>query len=218
MPDRPGWYPDPDGVHDLRFFNGSAWTGDVSTNGERSVQPLGAVPSAQRAGTVPLVLGVISMSLGWIPFVCFGVAAVAIAAVLLGVRRRRDSADAATAGIVTGAVGVAFCAVGIWITIALVAAVARFEDPGAHTAELQRCEEVDGVTRATGSIRNDSTGVRSYTITVSFDGEQSGVATLDDVPAGATEPFVIDEDFRFSDLDCAIDSVRGPRPFGLPVD
>lgn len=36
-----GWYPDPLGRYDHRWFNGTSWTADVSTNGARHVDPLG---------------------------------------------------------------------------------------------------------------------------------------------------------------------------------
>ena len=45
---QPGWYPDPSGRFEFRFHNGSLWTADVSTNGQRYVDPLGAAPSRHR--------------------------------------------------------------------------------------------------------------------------------------------------------------------------
>lgn len=226
MQDRPsdpayaaGWYPDPGGEHDHRYHNGTSWTADVSTDGVRSVQAL-PDPSNHRhprSGTVPLALGVVSMSIAWIPFVCFVAVVVAIVAVVLGLRRRSDpvASGAATAGIVTGSVGIVLAVAGIWMSIAIVSAVSRFERPGPNEAIITDCREVDGVTRASGSITNLDTTERSYTITVAFDDEQTGSAGVDGVAPGATVGFVVEEDLRFDVLECRVDEVHGPRPFGL---
>jgi hypothetical protein len=48
----PGWYPDPSRRFELRYFNGQRWTGDVSTHGNRMIDPAGAVLSPP-APTVP---------------------------------------------------------------------------------------------------------------------------------------------------------------------
>ncbi|MGH8996452.1 MAG: DUF2510 domain-containing protein [Acidimicrobiales bacterium] len=39
-----GWYPDPAGRHEYRFFTGVDWTSDVVDNGARSSEPLPAPP------------------------------------------------------------------------------------------------------------------------------------------------------------------------------
>ena len=44
----PDWYPDPGGVHELRYHDGTKWTEHVSDHGRQSVAPLhdaGAVPT-----------------------------------------------------------------------------------------------------------------------------------------------------------------------------
>lgn len=46
------WYPDPVGHHELRYWDGAAWTDDVSDQGQASVDPLAASPAASS----PLVL------------------------------------------------------------------------------------------------------------------------------------------------------------------
>ncbi len=215
------------GDHELRYHNGSGWTGDVATDGVRSVSkaPIAAsaaVPtpprrSDPRSGTVAMVFGILSMSLGWIPFVCFIAAFFAIVAIVIGVRRRRfDSArGAAVAGIVTGAVGLLLSVGAAWVSVIIIQAVADFEDPGPHEVVLTDCVEVDGVTRASGQITNLDDQDRSYTIVVTFDGDTSGESVVADVPAGEPRDFVVDEDLRFSELDCEILDVKGPRPFGL---
>jgi len=34
------WYPDPSGRHQLRYWNGSSWTGDVADQGVTSMDPV----------------------------------------------------------------------------------------------------------------------------------------------------------------------------------
>ena len=40
----PGWYPDPSGRHQYRFFTGQDWTADVVDNGVHSTEALPAPP------------------------------------------------------------------------------------------------------------------------------------------------------------------------------
>ena len=41
-----GWYPDPSGRHQYRFFTGHDWTADVVDNGAHSTEPLPAPPAS----------------------------------------------------------------------------------------------------------------------------------------------------------------------------
>jgi hypothetical protein len=41
----PGWYPDPSGRHEYRFFTGQDWTADVVDNGTHFTEPLPAPPA-----------------------------------------------------------------------------------------------------------------------------------------------------------------------------
>lgn len=219
-----GWYPDPTGDHEFRYHNGGAWTGDVATNGVRHVTPVPDMSAARfpqrsdpRSGTIAMVFGIVSMTIGWIPFVCFVAVFFALVAIAVGVRRRRfeSARGAAIVGIVTGSVGLALSALGVWLSIVLIQAVADFEDPGPHDVELTDCAEVDGATRATGEITNLDDRERSYTIVIGLDDETAIDAVVDDVSAGERRTFQVDEDLRFSELDCSIVEVNGPRPFGI---
>ncbi len=60
MSSRPDWYTDPTGRHDLRYFNGTSWTGDVSDSGRRSVDPLG--PHPRRRGTRSVVATLLALA------------------------------------------------------------------------------------------------------------------------------------------------------------
>jgi hypothetical protein len=50
-PQAAGWQPDPSGRHDYRYWDGAAWTDDVSDNGQTSVDPLGSMPGGSMPGS-----------------------------------------------------------------------------------------------------------------------------------------------------------------------
>lgn len=176
----PGWYDDPVGRHDLRYHNGFVWTGDVSTAGERFVDPYRrqgptspepVVPSTGSAPTNPiataaLVVGILSICTAWMPYVVVVGAVLAVLAVVFGVVGRRRAIDRGTdqgravVGIVTGTIGVACAVVGVIFTVALARALDRFDDPARSEVELTSCETSptgDGEARtwrATGEITN----------------------------------------------------------------
>ena len=134
-----GWFPDPLGRHEHRYFNGQSWTADVADAGQRRVDPLGTSPGAgggagpQQFGaaggvggnaggggaTAALVCGIIGVLLAWIPFLVVGGLVLAILALVFGIRGiRRSSAGApgrgkAIAGTVLGAIGLALSIVGV---------------------------------------------------------------------------------------------------------
>ena len=59
-----GWYPDPLGRYDLRWFNGTSWTADVSTNGTRHVDPQGVdTPAGRRRRKWPWAVLVVLLVL-----------------------------------------------------------------------------------------------------------------------------------------------------------
>ena len=217
-----GWYPDPVGVHDLRYHNGLAWTGDVSTDGVRHVSPVPSAPDSERSGTAPLVLGIVSLCLGWIPFVSVIAFGTAIAAVVIGLRRRRvperpqcverrhrDGCRRIRARARRHVAGVRHrrCR-------------RRVRRPGTLRGRRRPpVREVDGVTRADGTITNLDDGTRTYTVEVVFDGDRSDTGRGAPRSNPATRrSFVVEQDLRFDDLDCQIGSVKGPVPFGLQLD
>jgi hypothetical protein len=93
----PGWYADPLGRFELRYYNGAAWTADVSSDGDRFVDPLGielgtscrhsrrwasrrSAPNGP--ATAAMVLGIIAVAIAWLPFiVVLGVIAAVLALV-----------------------------------------------------------------------------------------------------------------------------------------
>ena len=97
-----GWFPDPLDRYDHRYFNGTTWTSDVSSGGQRYVDPLGTGPGHPAGGdrpgngpaTAAVVMGSVGMAIAWIPFIVVIGAVLAVLAVvfgIIGIKRSRVS-------------------------------------------------------------------------------------------------------------------------------
>ena len=160
---QPGWYPDPSGRFEFRFHNGSLWTADVSTNGQRYVDPLGAAPAASQPAFALEPSGTQRprprlddprhrrrhdrldavhrrrRSDLRLPRRC--------------VRRdrprhrrapwRRAGRGFAIAGLATGGLAAALCVVGVILSVAVLRAVDRYDNPAANEVTITSCE-LDG--------------------------------------------------------------------------
>lgn len=126
MPDAvtwpPGWFRDPTGRHDHRWWDGAAWTGHVADAGVTSLDALpassgAAVPGAVRAGAAaasgndPVAVASLALALGSIMFAFvpgFGLVLPVVAIVLAVIGRarvrasRRSGDGMAIAGLVVG--------------------------------------------------------------------------------------------------------------------
>jgi hypothetical protein len=239
---QPGWYPDPSRRFEYRFHNGSLWTADVSTNGQRYVDPLGAAPTPsqpfvpsvarERNGfaLASMILGIVAVSIAWMPFVVVLGAICAILALLFGVialaraRRIRVGHGFAIAGLVTGALGALLCVVGVAFSVAVVDAVERYENPADHDIEVIACE-LDGSTASVvGEIVNLSEDEADFTVQVAFarpgtdNAHRSARAFVDHVPAGGSATFEISRQVALDDVTCIVTDVTGPLPFGFDIE
>jgi hypothetical protein len=244
----PGWYPDPSGRFEARFHNGQSWTADVSTDGQRFVDPLGTAPP--QAGTTPaptsyksstqqrsnkpataaMVLGIIALAVGWMPFIVVvgGIAAVlALAFGIVGLRNSNTSGigrSFALTGLITGAVGLAVCVIGVVLSVVVLDAIDSYENPREHSASVTSCD-LDGTTATlTGEISNLAEHQADYSIQVAFvrpgtdNAQHSTRISVNKVPPGETVAFEVDREVALDDIDCIIRSVDGPLPFGLEID
>lgn len=157
----PGWFPDPTGRHDHRWWDGAAWTGHVADAGVAGLDPLGTTvpataratwpPAPQGAPVVPsmparrgvdpvavvaLLAGLVGLPLLFAPVI--GLIA-PTAALVLGLvarsrirRSGRPGRGAATSGIVLGGIGLALS------LIITVASVALLSDPDSELTLLFR--------------------------------------------------------------------------------
>lgn len=241
----PGWYNDPAGRFEFRYHNGSAWTSDVASNGQRYVDPVapgggppvphslppGRAAAGDRNGiaVAALVCGIVSVAIGWIP-VLFAIGAVlAVLAIIFGIVgiRRAGSGGRrrgfAITGLVTGSVGVLVAVAGLMLTIVVFRAIDRYENPPASTATINSCVVADGFARAEGELSNRGDRSSRFTVYVEFRAVPSGPAieravSVRSTPPGESSPFVVDHRFEATDVECVITAVNGPLPFGVEID
>lgn len=251
MTSAPGWYPDPTGRHDHRYHNGLRWTGDVASNGRRYVDHVDAAtfaaaaaefarprPTAQAGGarnapaTASLVLGIVAVTIGWLPFVAvIGVAlATAAAASSLAGRRRAAATGVghgfAAAGLLLAALGFVSTIVGFFLTGVFIDAVERYEQPAAHTVEVTSCVRAGERVVVEGTISNDDDDdTASFAIRVELEiGDvrpRRRLIQVDDVEPGATVAWEGSRAVQAGSLagdgepTCVVDRVDGPLPFGF---
>lgn len=241
----PGWFPDPTGRFDHRWFNGERWTTDVAVDGTRYVdhEPTAPPPTStgqrlasRRSGmaTLTFVFGLASVVLGWTPFLFVFAAGGAVAAIVLGiVVLRRDRVEPvarrkmALAGLVLAPIGLASCVIGLLLTITVIHEFEDYLAPGKFTVTEESCTNDDGgLATFTGTIRNDDDRSRTYMISVEYgfggEVEEQASLTVDGVAAGDTVEWT---DRRFvgvghgdARLGCRVRGVNGPFPFGLDPD
>jgi hypothetical protein len=233
---RPDWYPDPSGRYEFRYHNGSSWTADVSSGGQRYVDTPGANPTAgarqaERPGNgvaiAGLTCGILAIAFGWLPVVFVLGAVLAVLGVVLGtvgLRRSRRSGSGrgfALAGIVTGLVGIVVAVGGLMFTITVFRALERYENPADHTVAVTRCQAVDGTATVAGTLRNDGDQLAGFTVRVDLlrAGSARRVSTtraeLTDVAPGASADWEVTRQVPDDDVECSEPDVSGPLPFGV---
>jgi len=246
---RPGWYADPLRRFELRYFNGSAWTADVSNSGDRFVDPqgveVGAGGPSPYAGAVPtstggqgtnspataaMVLGIIAVTIAWLPFiVVLGViaAALALAFGTVGVRRARPDGvgrSRAVVGLVTGTSALLVAALGVFLTVIVVDVYDTYLNPVPNETAITSCEVVGSRATATGSLTNLGDEAADFTVLVGFvrsstdNPNRTSRAVLDDVEPGMTAEFEVARQVDLDEVNCIVMEVTGPLPFGLAID
>ena len=238
-----GWHPDPTSRFELRYHNGRSWTADVSTDGERFVDPAGSRPVAAPTPTVApgptgpsgrnpvatasMVLGIVAIGIGWMPFiVLLGIVAASLA-IGFGIRGRRRSvstgvgAGFALTGIITGVVGLVVCVAGVVFSASLLRAIDTFENPAANETVIVACERSGNELTATGTVTNTDDATSSFTVRVFFvrpgtdNLRRQATVALDPLPPGETATFEVTRNVGDLDLDCIVGAVRGPLPYGV---
>ncbi len=234
----PGWYADPMGRYDHRFFNGRSWTSDVASDGQRFVDPLGITPTpgAGTSRTNPgiavasMVLGIVGISLAWVPFlVALGLlaAVLAIAFGIVGLRRaRRTGANRSFAviGLATGAGALVVAIAGVVLTMAVLDAWDAYLDPAPNEAAVVECDQQGTRATMTGELTNLGDAVADFNVEVGFvrpgtdNARRTERVAVDDVGPGDTVEFEAQAQVGEDEIDCVVLGVDGPLPFGLVVD
>ncbi len=242
---QPGWYADPLGRFELRYFNGVAWTADVSTSGDRFVDPLGlevepvvpianagppAAEGTNTAATTAMVLGLIAVAIAWLPFiVVFGAVAAVLALVfgVAGIRRARSSGvgrSRAIIGVTTGVSGLLAASFGAVLTVIVLDVYDAYLDPAAHETEITSCELVGSRATATATIANLSGDVADFSVLVGFvrpgtdNPDRTARVDVDDVGPGRAVEFEVERQVGLDAVECLVIDVNGPLPFGLALD
>lgn len=183
-----GWHPDPSSRFEFRWFNGTAWTQDVSVAGVRYVDQPSTGPSygpssgqshgahrppSKTMAVIGSVLGIVSVLIAWIPFLFVLGAAGAVAAITLGiitlkrVRTGRARGRAlATIALATGCVALALCWVGWRLTVSTLNEFAAYTDPGPTDTSIDSCEASGARVIITGTLTNLDDTVHDYDIGV----------------------------------------------------
>lgn len=229
-----GWYPDPTHRFELRYHNGTAWTGDVSNQGQRYVDPMEAALQAAGAhgpaGTTTrrngvalaaMILGIVAVVTAWMPFLVVIGAICAIASIPFGIVGRRRAkrgagrSSMATTGLVLGGLGVALSALGILLTVIVV----QLMTPGRHEVTPVECQARAGRATFTGTITNLEDDTQNYVVVVRFyrGGTDSSLGddmtSVQDVQAGESGTFSTGITTDVESVDCEVVEVLG----GLPV-
>lgn len=241
----PGWYPDPTGRFEHRYHNGSAWTADVSVDGHRRVDLQGARPSSPGGPPPPpvpapatgrnglavasMVIGIVVVAGGWLPFIAYLGVPAAITAFVLGINGRRRSATTgvgggmATAGLILAPIGLVLAIFGIWLTHWMIDAIERYEHPARHEASVGECVVSDGRLLVGGELTNTSERAASFTLRLALSWDvrnRERLVEVDDVAPGST----VEWSDRVSVGDtamtatCEIERVHGPLPLGVDPD
>lgn len=232
----PGWYPDPIGRYELRFHNGRDWTADVSAGGHRYVDPLGVTPphhtdvdrSRNGLATASMVLGIVAVSIAWLPFVVVSGVVLAIIALVFGVvgHRRATRAGASTSravtGLVLGGVALVVSMLGMVLTVIVLDVYRTYTNPAPHEVSITGCDLVGSRLMVTGEITNLGSSDADFTVHVEASGSgrrsRTMLVSVDDVAPGSTEAFGTQAQVPFDEVTCSVPAVYGPLPFGINLD
>lgn len=232
-----GWHPDPTLRFELRYYNGASWTADVSSHGQRFVDPLGVEPGAgatnpgtgarNAIATAALVFGIIGLATGWLPFVFVLGAIAAVLALVFGLIGRRRSkitgtgGGFATAGLIMGAVGVLMCVAGFVFTTTFIEAMDDYDSPSPHQAQIVSCLRDEATHTAEVAITNVDEVPATFAIRVDFvrsgtdNVQRQALVEVDDVQPGETVRYSVSRRVEIDNISCVIREVHGPLPFGV---
>ena len=228
-----GWYADPQGRFEYRYFNGVQWTSDVAVDGQRYVDsvvdrsaPQGSLAGRPRGMAIAsFVTGLAAVVLGWVPFIFALAACGAVTAIVFGIlglktSRRHDDYGRgfAVAGLVLAPIALLVCVGGFFFTRALVHEIRDFVEPGPHEVVISEpCTVGGGHATIHGTIRNLDDRAHDYRIVVEVQTTvetKSSTASVRDVAINATAAWSTSLDIAGSAVTCTVTDVSGPLPFG----
>ena len=210
----------------------------MSRSGVRGVDPRGVTPEPAQPprdgkATAALVLGVVAVTLAWMPFLFVAGVVCAVLAIVFGVtatrRRDRDGRGFAGAGTLMGVVALPLTLVGLWLSGIVLDVIERYENPPDYVIDIDACT-VDAATsqpvlRVAGTITNVDDRSGGYRITVEAETSASAAHTslvfiVDSLVAGEVGRFersVEVDALGNASATCRVTDVTGPLPFGVDV-
>ena len=230
-----GWYADPWGRFDYRYFNGVGWTSDVAVNGQRYVDSPVQGPTPQLESPrgprglaiTSFIAGLAGVLIGWVPFVfVLGVAA-AIGAIVFGILGLRSAhrhdgfgRSFAVAGLALSPFALAVCVGGFYFTRFVVREVRDFVEPGPHELVVDGpCSYLNGEATLHGTIRNLDDHTHDYRLFIAYntseDATKSVVLPVQGVDPGETAPWSASTEITGSSVTCKVTEVFGPLPFNV---
>jgi hypothetical protein len=232
-----GWFPDPHGRYDYRWFNGTAWTADVSDDGRRMVDPHGAAPASGSGGghaagnglaTAAITCGLIAVLFAWMPvFVAVGLV-LGVLALVFGIRGMRRAATVgsgrgrAMAGAILGGAALALSIVGVVLTVTFVREVQAFLTTGPHGATVESCAIESGQIVIDVRLTNRSDDARGYTVYAVVrtpPGVDDLVAEIPELAPDEATRFQMRRPIATDAESCeARLVVHGPTPYGIEID
>ena len=231
--------------YEHRYYNGREWTADVASGGQRFVDQLGLQPTggapdtatgapprsgSNAAATTAMVLGIVAVSIAWLPFlVVLGVIAAVLAIVFgaIGLRRSRVTGSGrsfAVAGLTTGVAALAAAVIGVVLTGTVLDVYDEYLNPAPNEVVVTSCELQGARATMTGEITNLSDRVADFSVMVGFvrpgtdNTHRTERVDVDDVAPGATSEFSAQSQVDLDDIGCIVVDVNGPLPFGIAVD
>ena len=235
-----GWFADPYGRFEFRYFNGQRWTADVSVRGDRyidqppseAVQPDAGAASRPRRGAAvaSFILALCALAVGWAPFVFALAAVAAIVALVLGVIGLRNAKRQggvgrgfAVTGLALAPLALGMCVLGFQLTRVVWREIDRYVEPGQYAlTQDQPCAIDAGLATHRGTIQNLTDTTKSYTLVVELrqasDDSPTSKAitvTIDDVRAQSTAPWQAAGFVGGDAATCRVLRVQGPYPFDL---
>jgi hypothetical protein len=123
-----------------------------------------------------------------------------------------------------GRSGLLAAVLGVVLTVIVVDVYDAYLNPAAHEVVITSCTVTGSRATAMGTITNLSDDVADFSILVGFvrpgtdNVDRQARSEVDDVAPGESAEFTVERQVTLDDVDCLVNEVNGPLPFGLALD
>jgi membrane protein implicated in regulation of membrane protease activity len=177
-----------------------------------------------------MVLGIVALSIAWIPFLfVLGVIAAILALIFATVAWRRAGSTGvgrsfAVVGFATAGSALVAAVLGGILSVVVLDVYDEYLNPQPSDVAVTSCRLEGSRATMTGRLTNTGEATSSYSVRIGFvrpgtdNPHRSEVVALDDVAPGDSTTFEAQSQVDLDEVDCLILEVTGPLPFGLEVD